>query len=43
MIRLIVNGRVVASGPDWMRHHFLLDVQQRFPGKSFSIEEVFEK
>lgn len=38
MIYLVVDGRIVAVGPDWMEHHFVEDVAFRFPGKSFSIE-----
>lgn len=38
MIFLVVDGRVVAVGPDWMEHHFVEDVAVRFPGKSFFIE-----
>ena len=37
MICLVVDGDVVAVGPDWMEHHFLEDAALRFPGKSFSI------
>lgn len=37
MICLVVDGSLVAIGPDWMEHHFLEDVAERFPGKSISI------
>lgn len=37
MICLFVDGYIVAIGPDWMEHHFLEDVAERFPGKSISI------
>ena len=37
MICLIVDGHIVAIGPDWMEHHFLEDAAERFPGKIISI------
>lgn len=37
MIRLIVDGHVVATGPDWMEHHFVEDAVAFFPGKTFTI------
>ncbi len=37
MICLVVDGDLVAIGPDWMAHHFLEDAAERFPGKSISI------
>lgn len=43
MIRLIVDDHVVATGPDWMRHHFIDDAFERFPNSSIFIEEVPEK
>lgn len=37
MICVVVDGHVVAVGPDWMLHHFLEDAVARFPGKNISI------
>lgn len=37
MICLVVDDHIVAIGPDWMKHHFLEDAAERFPGKSISI------
>lgn len=37
MICLVLDGHIVAIGPDWMEHHFLEDAAERFPGKSISI------
>lgn len=37
MICLVVDGHIVAIGPDWMEHHFLEDAAELFPGKSISI------
>ena len=43
MIRLVVDCHVFATGPDWMRHHFIEDALERFPDASIFIEEVSEK
>lgn len=43
MIYLLVDGRIVAIGPDWMEHHFVEDVAVHYPDKSFSIEREVEK
>lgn len=37
MICLVVDGQVVAIGPDWMEQHFLEDARDRFPSKKISI------
>lgn len=37
MICCVVDGHIVAIGPDWMEHHFFEDAAERFPGKSISI------
>ena len=37
MICLVLDGHIVAIGPDWMEHHFLEDAAERFPGKNISI------
>lgn len=42
MIRLILDGHVVATGPDWMFRHFIEDAVLRFPDLSFTIQEVKE-
>ena len=49
MIRLFVDGKLVATGPVWMRHHFLDDVLSRYSNPDVVIvleivnEEVSEK
>lgn len=40
MIVVLLDGSVVCTGPDWMKHHFIDDVLERFPGKSFDVLEV---
>lgn len=42
MIRLVLDGHVVCTGPDWMLHHFIEDAVKRFPDLCFTIEEVKE-
>ncbi len=42
MIVLVVDGKAVAIGPDWMRDYFLEVSAERFPGKTFFIKEVSE-
>lgn len=37
MICLVVDGNIVAIGPDWMEHHFLEDAAERFSGSDISI------
>lgn len=45
MIRLFVDGQLVATGPDWMRHHFIADALAFYsdPDVEIIIEEVSEK
>ena len=39
MILVLVDDQVVATGPDWMLHHFIADAFERFPRKSLFIQE----
>lgn len=45
MIRLFVDGKLVATGPDWMRHHFIEDALSFYSDSDVEIfiEEVPEK
>lgn len=40
MILVLVDDQLVATGPDWMLHHFIADAFVRFSGKSLFIQEV---
>lgn len=40
MILVLVDDQLVATGPDWMLHHFIADASERFPRKSLFIQEV---
>ena len=37
MILVLVDDQVVATGPDWMLHHFIADAAERFTDKNISI------
>lgn len=37
MICLVVDGNIVAIGPEWMEHKFFEDAAERFPGKEIHI------
>jgi hypothetical protein len=40
VILVLVDDQLVATGPDWMLHHFIADAFERFSGKSLFIQEV---
>ncbi len=37
MIFLVVDGRIVAIGPDWMEHHFIEDGAEHFPDETVRV------